>query len=269
MTFKKMTLKAIRRAAAVSAVCACAGLGALGAAPASATPLYPDLKMQSPFDLHLWVMDVNGVPHHFLMFGTNLANVGKGPFELDRIPTASGIADLVQRIYDSTGGFHDEHVGSSVFGGSTTFTFPAPETGKFELWTDRGYRRAAARHFKRGRPLYSTDGPEYCVIDYEQVDSSGGALGPRYVNCSNPLTIGISAGWLHRRSWFDDGQWFDFGTQPLPDGDYVLRVIADPNNRYFESPGKADPARESQIANSGVTYLRVIAGQLAGVDPLG
>jgi hypothetical protein len=254
-------------AASVGAMCACVVL----AAPAYAVPAYPDLRTQSPFDINQGVDDMGSGPHHFLYFAVNLANTGEGAFEIDRSPNPGGGAELAQRIYDSVAGFQDVHVASTPFEASNATVFPAPQIARYELWTQRAYQRAAAWHFRRGTPLYVHDGVEFCLVNYDQVhpDSTNlglGEGGPPYLRCT-PTVIGISAGWLHRQSWFDEFQWIDVGTQALPDGDYVIRAIADPNNLYAESAGKADPARESQVANSGVTYIRIADGLLAGVDP--
>ena len=71
---------------------------------------------------------------------------------------------------------------------------------------------------------------------------------------------GLSAGWVDQYSYRIPQQWIDLGSEPLPDGDYVLRVVADPLNQLVESPDKADPARESPAANEGVTFFSVQAG---------
>ncbi len=255
----------------LGAICACAGLGAF-AMPASAAPLYPDLRMQSPSSPQIWVSEVNGQPHHQLLFGTGIANLGAGAFEIDRIPDpGNGTAELVQRIYESPVGFRDEPVTSAPWGATNATHFLGPDLARYELWTERAYNRAAARNFTRGAPLYVHDRVEHCFWNHTEVEPDESR--PEIVTVDAPYTactattLGISVGWMHQQAWFDDNQWIDIGPQPLPDGDYVIRVIFDPNNRYFESPGKADTSRESQVANSGLTYIRVDDGLLAGIDP--
>jgi hypothetical protein len=256
-------------------------LGSLGTASAApGTPLYPDLQAQSPSEVHLDAFDPTATnpDHHFLLFATGFTNAGTGALEVHRIPTASGIADLVQRIYESPAGFRDEHIGavpigtsdpSNVFGTTADVSsFPVPDIARYELWTESGYRRAVARKFARGRPLFVHDNISFCLLNSEPVDTTlpqTGEPGPPYAGCY-PTMTGLSAGWRHHQSWFDADQWIDLGLQPLPDGNYVLRAIADPTNRLFESSGKADPAREGEIANSAVSYLSVVGGQLAGVE---
>jgi hypothetical protein len=261
------------RATIVSALCAYVMLGALGAASAAAgTPLYPDLQMRSPSEVHLdpWDPTGNSPDHHFLLFATDLTNAGQGALEIHRIPTASGIADLIQRIYESPVGFRDERIGAVAMDPTNTsdvFSFPVPDIARYELWTESAYRRAAARKFSRGRPLFSRD-VSYCLVNWEPVDTtlpSTSETWPPYATCY-PTMTGLSAGWRHHQSYFDADQWIDLGLQPLPDGNYVLRAIADPTNRLIESAGKADPARDGEIANSAVAYLSVVGGQLAGIE---
>jgi len=100
----------------------------------------------------------------------------------------------------------------------------------------------------------------FCMLDSIPVDAS--PVNVQYYKTCTPLAQGISAGWADVYDWTLPDQWIDVGTSRLPDGDYVLRNIADPNNIVFESPGKADPAKESQVANSGVSAVKILNGQL-------
>ena len=71
---------------------------------------------------------------------------------------------------------------------------------------------------------------------------------------------GLSVGWVDDYPFYLPEQWIDLGQTPLADGDYVLRVVADPMNQFLESPDKADPARESPAANEGVTFFSLQQG---------
>jgi hypothetical protein len=238
---------------------------ALGAASSAAAvgPKYPDLRMFSPTELQFQTAPVEGQDHHFLHFATRLVNAGEGALEVDRTPTPSGIADLSQRIYAAPAGFQDVALGSVPFD-PMDFSFPVPDIARYELWTGRGFARAEARGFRRGRPLSVQDSVSHCVADVEQVDQSQPPVGV-YWPCTKTVS-GISVGWANVEDAFNDYQSLDVGATPLPDGDYVLRVIADPTNLLYESSGKADPARESDVANSAVTYFRLVNGQFAGVE---
>jgi hypothetical protein len=228
-------------------------------AMAAAAPLYPDLRMLSPTDLGLTTADVNGQEHHVIYFDTRVANLGEGAVEVQRTPTASGIADLKQRIYESPAGFRDEVLGAVAFD-PMEWSFPVPDIARYEVWSQRAFARAQARSFQRGQPLFVHDSVGHCVLDWEQLDPNA-VDAAKYPLCTR-LVSGISVGWADR----EFANEVDVGAAIPPDGDYVLRVIVDPTNLLFESAGKADPARESESANSAVTYFRLSGGQLAGLE---
>jgi hypothetical protein len=253
-------------AARVGLLCLAAALAIMAVAlpaSASAQPLYPDLRMTSPTNLHLLVRTVDGAAQHQLRFTTRPWNAGAGPFELHRQPDTSGIAALRQRVYEDPAGFHDETIGSAIFD-PLDFIFFVPHIARYELWTARGFARAESRGFTRGQPLAYRDGVSHCVADREQIDTDASSVAV-YQEC-NKLVLGLSVGWADVETWPDDNQAIDLGATPLPDGDYIVRVIVDPDNLLFESDGKSDPAREGWSANSGTTYFRLIDGVLAGID---
>jgi hypothetical protein len=225
-------------------------------------PAYPDLQMASPTDFHLTTADVGGETHYQVHFSTVPWNAGKGALEVRRDPTLSGIADLKQRVYESPAGFRDIQLGSVVFD-PADFIFPIPDFARYELWTERGFARAQARHFKRGRPLAVRLSVGHCVADLIQMQDSAG---PDVYRICSKFVTGLSPGWGDLEDWFNDAQSVDVGTSPLPDGAYVVRAIVDPNNMIYESDGKADPAREGEVANSGIAYLEIVQGKIAGVD---
>jgi hypothetical protein len=79
---------------------------------------------------------------------------------------------------------------------------------------------------------------------------------------------GISPGWGDTYDYFRFEQWIDLGPGgTLPDGQYVLRSIADPTNKIYESPGKSDPTRESAEDNEAITVFNVQKGQLVDTNP--
>jgi len=269
-SFRRLPVVSGRRLAAALLGMLALAILAPTAPAGAATPLYPDLRMPSPTDLHLTLWPVaSGAEHYQLRFETKPSNYGRGALEVDRVPTPSGIADLTQRIYEEPAGFRDEVLGSVVFAPLDTL-FPVPDLARYELWTHRHFVRAQKRNFRRGQPLHVTDNIGHCIRDDEPIDPDTphveGESGT-YHFCTK-LVSGISAGWRSTQSWGDDGQYIDFGLTPLPDGDYVLRAIVDPYNLLWESDGKGDPAREGEVANSGVTYFRVIDGALVGMEEL-
>ncbi len=232
-------------------------------ATAGAAPLYPDLRALGPVSLRLTKATVSGEQRHFLRFTAQIYNDGEGAMEVQRTPNASGLADLTQRIYEEPAGFQEKAIGPAVFD-PLDFVFPIPHISKYELWTARAFERAQARGFTRGQPIAIRDNVSHCISDGIQITEEGPSM-PVYMTCTKVLS-GISVGWADVTSWFNDEPVIDLGTSPLPDGEYVVRAIADPENRLYESAEKSDPARESQIANSGSTFFRLIGGQFAGIE---
>jgi hypothetical protein len=225
-----------------------------GAAAQVGTAQYPNLRSMPPTELKLVKTTVAGQNHYEMRFKPRTYNGGPGRFEVQRVPQASGLADLKQRIYESPAGFRDESVAQTVF--NPTFTFPLPDLIRYELWTKRGFARATRNGFARGAPLYVTPEVSHCVADVEPIDEGAGLA--FYQECT-ALLVGISPGWADVESAVPPHV-IDFGSSALPDGKYVLRAIVDPNNLLWESAGKADPARESQAANQGLTPFEIING---------
>jgi len=246
---------------------------------AAGTPRYPDIRSLPPTSLTLAIATVDGSDHHILNFQPRIYNQGAGPLEIQRIPQSSGIAELRQRIYESPAGFRDQHIGSvsmssAVADPLTVFTFAMPDLQRYEVWTERAFKRASARQFKRGTPLYVTEDVGQCIGDGEQVDPTNvpvvpiSSPAPVPVYSCTAAVMGISSGWADVES-AGDPHVVDFGTAPLPDGKYVLRAIVDPDNLIWESDGKADPAKESRVANQAVTSFEIVQGVMAWQDPYG
>lgn len=234
-------------------------------AAGAATRLYPDLQIFGPTSLTFddRVME-DGEVHQLVRFDAFYANMGEGALELQLVPQTSGIGDFIQRIYESDPpGFHDERLGALPL---NVAPFDVPYGARFEIWSERSFNRAQARNFTRGTPLFVNPNFAFCMRDDVPVDpdaSLQGTLGVGTYQCTAAMQ-GISAGWTVVQSWFHIGHWVDLGTTPLPDGQYVLRVLVDPENQLFESEGKADTSREGQVPNSGVAYFQVIGGRIAG-----
>ena len=83
-----------------------------------------------------------------------------------------------------------------------------------------------------------------------------------YFDCDS-VAQGISVGWLDVYSFDLPEQWIDIGPTPLSDGEYVLRVVADPQNLIRESSTGTDVEKEGSAANEGVTAFSIQKGCLA------
>lgn len=93
------------------------------------------------------------------------------------------------------------------------------------------------------------------------------------------LSTRRAATWITRRAvtstpgWGDTydytrfDQWIDIGSNPLPDGDYVLRSVMDPMNKIYESADRAGTAQETQEDNEATTPLTVRDGKLVDLAP--
>jgi hypothetical protein len=235
----------------------------LSPATAGAAPGYPDLRTLPPRDIHLGTTFVQGENHYVVRFGNIVWNAGEGPFELHGTPhfPPDGLFDATQWIYDSGGG-------SPLMKPVGTFAYHASHShfhfdgfARYELWKRRDYDRAAP-NFTTGRPLFTSPKVSFCVMDITHVDRNSGPPDQVYSTCT-PVLEGLSQGWGDIYDWWLPDQWVDVGQKPLPDGDYVIRSIADADNIVYESADKANVSRESQVANSAATFISIVNGRLA------
>ena len=99
---------------------------------------------------------------------------------------------------------------------------------------------------------------------YPPIYGTGGC----FPDSEGHMLQGISPGWGDTYDYFRFEQWIDLGAEgSLSDGQYVLRSVADPLNKIYESPGKADPSRESQEDNEAITEFAVSGGKLVDSNP--
>jgi hypothetical protein len=193
--------------------------------------LYPDLRpLPSQFVL-VDFLQLNGETHYVLRFTATIWNTGQGPLEL------RGESDpdhnAFQRVYDQSGGYTDE----SVSGG---FVFFEPHQhwhfenfAQYQLWTKGDFDQWLASARTQGAPTWQgskTTGQNesFCIRDSQPVqDIPGSPVAPAYNVCDQDLQ-GISVGWGDTYPFSLPEQWIDLGPRDLPDGVYVLRVVADP-----------------------------------------
>jgi hypothetical protein len=232
-------------------------LSASGTALA-ATPLYPNLQTLTPADLSFGTATINGTTHRVLRFSNTVWNSGEGRLELraKTVKTTSGKKSRVtQRIYDDAGGYTNKQVGDFVYH-ATHNHFHFENFADYELWTRADYDR----WLSGGQGLAQRRGTKttFCLMDTNRVQAlPGSPSSAYYAQCGLNLQ-GISVGWADKYDYSLPDQWIDLGTTSyLPDGDYVLRSVADPRNRIYESANRNDTSRESQKANEGVTFFSV------------
>jgi hypothetical protein len=256
---------------ALIAICAALSVTVLSSpATAGAAPGYPDLRTLPPDDIHLGTSLVGNENHYVVRFGNTVWNAGEGPFELHGMPhfPYDGLFTATQWIYDYSGGpITMPEVGMFAFHPSHNH-FHFDGFARYELWRKRDYDTAAANGFTSGKPLYTSPKVSFCILDLTHIQPASGTptvdgSPPRevYRTCS-PAMEGISRGWGDIYDSTLPEQWVDVGRRPLPDGNYVIRSIADPDNLVYESPGKSDATRESQIVNSATSDVRIVNGRL-------
>jgi concanavalin A-like lectin/glucanase superfamily protein len=251
------------------------------AATAQATLLYPNLKTLPPRNLKFDYTDISvdgsGVLHHVLRFSNTAYNVGEGPLEIRAtidmsLNPPSGPA--YQRVYDSNGGYTDIALtGSTLYYHAVHKHYHFDNWGGYELWTKAAYDNYVATGI--GSPDLVGTKTTSCVEDEEFVSPISNAIWPAQYpsskcmpNAQNVIAEGLSPGWGDTYDYYRFEQWIDLGpTSSLPDGTYVLRSIADPQNIVYESPNKSDSSRESQQDNQGVTVFSVKNGALVDSNP--
>lgn len=237
------------------------GLSLLGmASPTRATsPLYPDLRSVPPNQLRLDRVLIGDATHHVLRFTTTVWNAGPGPLELRG--ESSGDQTLVyQRLHDEDGGVAEHLAGEFVFHEAHNH-WHFEHFADYELWPRADYdawltsaRSHGQAHWRGSKT--TGQGESVCVRDSRRVEPLAESPPSKsYRTCQRELQ-GISVGWGDTYKYTLPEQWIDVGEAPLPNGEYVLRTVADPLDLLQESDDR-DPERESQEANEAVTVLEV------------
>jgi hypothetical protein len=249
----------VRRGALLALIAASLLLGTPDGSGAAGL-LYPDLRPQAPRQLRFAQEPIDGTTHHVLRFTATIWNAGEGPLEL-RGDSSTGQTWVYQRVFDAAGAVDERPVGEFIYHEAHNHWHFENFAG-YELWTRADYDRWLASGRAQGTPLRSGSkttgqGESFCIRDSRRVEALPGGPGEKtYSTCDRDLQ-GISVGWGDTYQHYLPEQWVDLGEAPLPDGRYVLRAVADPFNLLFESEGRADPDRESVLANEAVTFFTV------------
>jgi hypothetical protein len=162
---------------------------------------------------------------------------------------------VYQRIYDDIGNVTEAYVGDFIFHeGHNHWHFE--NFAEYELWTRDEYDRWIASGRNNGQAQRRGSKTTFCIIDTAKVQNlPGSPASAQYTQCGQVLQ-GLSVGWGDTYSYSLPDQWIDLGATSLPNGNYVLRSIADPRNIIAESVGN-DAAREGAPANEAVTFFSV------------
>jgi hypothetical protein len=184
-----------------------------------------------------------------MRFEQTFANVGEGAaqlrFRVPKDPVADPSHDVFARTFfsDSPNHFIDTPAGTWEFHVAHQH-FHYNNFVQSNIWTaDRKGQRTGTAPVRAGRKV------SFCMED-EKLDNvmwGQAGVGPRFYvapDCLvfvpsaetpdfNYLIQGLTPGWQDIYEWNLPGQYID--VDGLPDGDYVLETIADPDNKLVES----------------------------------
>jgi hypothetical protein len=246
--------------AAVSvALAALAGVQSSAGAQ-SAAAVYPDLRTLAPRDLRLETVTYQGTTRRVLRFSNTVWNAGQGPLELHGTP--GGNSNVTQRVYDGSGGFSDYTVSNDFVFHPGHNHFHFEDFAEYELWTRGAFDNWIASGRNTGQAQRVGEKTTFCIMDTGQVQAlSGAPANAVYAQCGSSIQ-GLSVGWGDTYGWHLPEQWIDLGASFLSDGSYVLRSVADPRNKLYESPNRSDASTESPQANEAVTMFSVRRGRI-------
>jgi len=207
-------------------VIALAAVVAPGPMPTHAThsedALLPDLAVLAPRDFRIVVRDSG---RRLLRFTTIIVNIGNGPFQLsgyddDGFAAKKDILSVNQQILEPDGTFSRHHTAATMF------------------WSGDGHNHWHVTDLQVSK-LQSLEDEEvgsvkkvgFCFVDNFRYGSS---KPPHYTQAisicqtkgNGRVPMGVSAKWGDTYPYTFKYQWVDI--TGLPNGDYRLRVIADP-----------------------------------------
>lgn len=207
------------------------GLQTLEARLFMAVDLLPDLIVWESEEnefIHGWMLDTNEQPGRTLLrLTTAVANIGTGALEIRGADiNPDGSQDVFQRIYDDEGGFTDRFAGAFIF-------HESHEHIHYEGFAQYSLHRITEGGGV-GEIVAGGNKTSFCLVDALSYDLSmpGAPSTAQYDECEAQIQ-GISAGWGDVYELFLPDQWID--VTEVPDGQYWLEVIVDPNDRLLES----------------------------------
>lgn len=190
--------------------------------------LLPDLipwASQSDGYIYDWVVQGND-----LRLTTAMANIGTGRMELRGGAVQGNTQEVMQRVYEPNGTYTDLLAG--------TFTHH-PEHGHIHFDGFAEFRlRAVLPGGGVGDIVAAGDKVSFCLLDVERYNNSGPSS-PRFLTCGQ--VQGISVGWADVYDRGLPGQSIDIST--VPNGNYWLEVVVDPDNRLLEANENNNVAR--------------------------
>jgi Lysyl oxidase len=223
----------------------------------AATELLPDLRMRKLGNFYIQQAS-NGEKR--LRFTTMIANAGPGRFELQgyRASTTAARMNIRQRIYNTAGTYRRIEIPQS-----STYTFFAGDCHSH--WHVHKLQRFEIRPLdangKEGELKGTGAKTGFCFWDNTVYNLSlpSARQTPYYTSCGTSASLkvkmGISVGWSDKYSAGLAYQWIKING--LRDGNYKVRVIADPQNWFLESNNANNGTwTDIKISGNTVTVLR-------------
>jgi Lysyl oxidase len=225
----------------------------------AATDRLPDLRM-SP--LHNFYIQKASNGEKRLRFTTRIANAGPGRFELRgyRPNTSTARMNITQRIYNTSGTYRKIEI---------------PQSSTYMFYAGDGHNHWHVHKLQRFeiRPL-DANGNEgdlkgtgaktgFCFWDNTTYNLSlpGAPQNPYYTSCgkreSVNVKMGLSVGWRDTYSASLAYQWIKING--LNDGNYRVRVIADPKNWFLETNDANNSTSTAIRISGGGTKVTVIS----------
>ena len=176
-------------------------------------------------------------------------------------PTPWQTGPIVQRVYSSDGSFADRPGGEWQFHAYHNH-FHYTGFALSRLWTVDANGKTGAAPVRSRRHRLGQIGQlsgtarkvSFCVVDIEIDAWDQRALAPRRYSaqdCLAPgadgyMVQGLAPGWADVYDWYLPDQYLD--VYGLPDGQYLLETVADPDNTLLES---------DETNNCGAVYVRL------------
>lgn len=248
--------------------------GATGPSTGAAAPQFPDLATLPPRDLRFDRADVDPsgatTLHNVLRFSNTVYNTGEGPLAVSAaISPATNSGPSVQQVLNPDGSVAEQRTVGTSYYHAVHDHYHFDDWGEYQLWTKAQYDLWVSSGRSRGEFKAVGTKTTSCIVDEEFTVNTPLTPYPRKyllsgcdVDSQGNLNMGLSVGWGDTYDYYRAEQWIDLGQETLADGDYVLRSVTDPKNLIYESAGKSDGARESELDNDAITPFRLSGGSL-------
>jgi hypothetical protein len=228
-------------------------LAALTWRPAqAATPMPPNIRALPASDLS--ISNAGGVQN--LLLSATTWNAGTGPLELRGGEVVGGKQRVYQRIKQSDGTFVEETEPAG------TFTYhPLHEHTHFDDYATYSLQSVA----NPGNPQRFSSKLTFCIVDTYRADLGlpGAPAFPVYRFCNADIQ-GMSVGWGDIYTYNLPGQAIDI--DGLADGDYYLKVEADPKDQIIESDDSDNTSTIVIRIGSGGSTVTILDSDGDGCD---